>query len=176
MRIRIRVAMEPPTAAKKRQTVVEADDTPLTESAASASTDSDTDADAGSESAATLLQGIQESIEGMLPILDLLDSKVQSITATVEAATNRKDLFRSPVEARDPCLQAWMHRHGVSTCRDILKCLFDNAEWVDIGSRTVRLAPDDAAALGLGAGATLTVFDLLRLLPSCLQIRAATPA
>ena len=161
MRIRIRIGMEP-----ERRTHVEAEESPLTESAASTCSDSD----AGDESAASILAGITQSIEGMLPILDILDAKVQSITATVEAAAagaNPPDLVRRRVRARDPVLQTWLDREGVRTCRDILQRLFDRAEWIDVEKRQVRLAVEDAEAFGLSCQ-TVTVFDLLRLLPASL--------
>jgi hypothetical protein len=83
------------------------------------------------------------------------------------ARDEETDIMKAPLKVRREGLKEWWAKEGADaplTIENVVICLFKKCE-KDVAARTITLEPSEGAIFGWKNTNTITVFDLMALLP-----------
>jgi hypothetical protein len=129
--------------------------------------DSDTEcSDPGD--ALEVMEAFRAEVEAIGPAVADITRRIEAVAARVTAAEAARGIAETAgVPTQE--IRAWCETHGLGhtvTPRDLFRTILETAVTTDLAARTIRLAPETAAALGFPE--VVSVFALIRGLPRLL--------
>jgi len=139
----------------------------MDKTAADSATDSDTEcSDPGD--ALEVMEAFCAEVEAVGATVADVSRRIEAVAARVAAAEAARGIAETPGQPAEG-VRTWCEARGLGstvTPRDLFRTILETAVTTDLAARTIRLAPETAAALGFPE--VVSVFSVIRGLPRLL--------